>query len=90
MAKIKKENNEFIIIKEDGDKVGYIQYEEDKNTMTITHTIVEENERGKGYAGLLVKEAAEYARETGKKINPVCSYADEYLRRRQEYQDLLA
>jgi predicted GNAT family acetyltransferase len=60
-----------------GREVAYIEYSlsPDKKVLTINHTIVDEAAEGKGYGTKLVNEAVAYARETGKKIIPVCWFA---------------
>ncbi|MBB4129438.1 MULTISPECIES: GNAT family N-acetyltransferase [unclassified Xanthomonas] len=67
-----------------------LAYRLEGQTMTITHTQVPDAIGGRGIAGVLVQAALNHAREAGLKVVPACSYADAYLRRHQEFQDLLA
>ena len=69
---------------------GYVEYERDGDTMTITHTIVPSQIGGRGIAGELVKAALEHARAEGAKVAPRCSYADAWIRRHPEFEDLRA
>ena len=46
----------------------------DDGNIVIDHTGVESAFGGKGYGGLLLAEAAGYARREGIKIVPVCSF----------------
>lgn len=89
MNKIQKGNNEFFI-SSDGKKAAFIQFEEHEKELTITHTIVEEELRGQAIGGKLVDRVAEYARENGKTINPVCSYASHIMNKNDDYQDVLS
>ncbi|MDO5616006.1 MAG: GNAT family N-acetyltransferase [Cruoricaptor ignavus] len=47
----------------------------DEQTFAIEHTEVFDGFNGKGYGKELLFAVAEYARDNGKKIVPVCSYA---------------
>lgn len=69
-------------------KMTYIQH--DNKTFTIDHTIVDEAFGGKGYARKLVQAGVAYARESGQKIIPVCSYAKHVLTSDAAYADVLA
>lgn len=68
-------------------KMTYIQH--DNKTFTIDHTVVDEAFGGKGYARQLVDESAAYARESGQKIIPECSYAKHVLESNEAYADVL-
>ncbi|KHM94567.1 N-acetyltransferase [Xanthomonas vesicatoria] len=58
--------------------------------MTITHTLVPDAIAGRGIAAVLVEAALQHARDAGLKVVPACSYAAAYVRRHQQFQDLLA
>lgn len=73
----------------DGEQ-GYVEYEQADGIMTITHTIVPAAIGGRGIAGDLVRAALDHARATGLKVAPQCSYADAWMRKHKEYQDLRA
>ena len=72
------------------DVTGYVEYELAGNTMTITHTIVPPAIGGRGIASALVKTALDHARAEGWKVVPQCSYADGWMRKHPDYQDLRA
>jgi len=65
------------------------------DVMTITHTGVPPAIGGRGIAGELMRAALHAARDAGWRINPVCSYAADYLAKhpepaeRQHTEDLL-
>ena len=69
---------------------GYVEYELHGGTMAITHTIVPAAIGGRGLAGQLVQVAVEHARAEGLKVAPHCSYADAWMRKHPEYEDLRA
>lgn len=67
-----------------------LEYELKDRVMTITHTNVPKALEGRGIAGDLTRTALETARHEGWKVHPACSYADAYMHRHTQYQDLLA
>jgi predicted GNAT family acetyltransferase len=68
----------------------FVEYEREGEDLVITHTVVPPEIGGRGIAGELVKAALQYARDEGLKVLPRCSYAEAYMRRHAEYNDLLA
>ncbi|MDH1304832.1 GNAT family N-acetyltransferase [Achromobacter sp. GD03932] len=67
-----------------------LDYQLQDNTMAITHTGVPSQVGGRGVAAALTQYALDDARARGWKVRPLCSYADAYIRRHPEYNDLLA
>ena len=57
--------------------------------MIIDHTRVFDGFEGKGIARQMVLAAADFARANNRKISPVCSYAQAFLTRTDEYKDIL-
>jgi len=57
--------------------------------MMLTHTGVPYALRGRGIAARLVQAALDHARALGLKVRPDCSYAEAYIERHPETQDLL-
>ena len=75
----------------EGEKAGSLTYTwagEDK--FIIDHTEVDPKFSGKGLAKDLVVAAVSYAREKGKKVIPLCTYANATIRKNAELQDVLA
>jgi predicted GNAT family acetyltransferase len=60
------------------------------NAMRLHHTEVPRSLEGRGIAGALVRAALDYARATGLRVEPACSYVNSYMRRHPETHDLLA
>ncbi|WAI85653.1 MULTISPECIES: GNAT family N-acetyltransferase [Achromobacter] len=67
-----------------------LDYQLQGNTMIIVHTGVPSPVGGRGIAAELTKFALDTARAQGWKVRPVCSYAEVYMRRHPEYNDLRA
>jgi predicted GNAT family acetyltransferase len=58
--------------------------------MVFTNTIVRAPIGGRGIAGELVRAALEFVRTQGLRARPACSYADAWMRRHPDYDDLRA
>lgn len=74
--------------KEDGKKVGQIDFNINDGVMRITHTEVDKHYQGKGIATELVLKAVEYARLKSLKVKPLCAMAAHVLKR-EEFSDVL-
>lgn len=75
-------------LEDEGRNVGEITWTEMSDIMVVEYTFVEETLRNHGLAKKLLDRAAEYAREKGFKIEPVCSYAAVAFDRYEEYNDV--
>jgi uncharacterized protein len=77
------------------DHLSVLDYTLVGGVMSIMHTNVPPAVQGRGIAAELMAAALNAARASGWTVNPVCSYAVEYLRRhpidpeRQHIEDLL-
>ncbi len=63
---------------------------EDPNRIVFTHTVVPDALSGRGIAGAIVKYGLEYAREQRLIVVPQCAYVAAFVKRHEEYRDLLA
>lgn len=74
-------------------KDGYLALVEyqllDNQLMNIYHTEVPDPIGGQGVGSAIVKEALEYARRNKYRVLPTCPFAQAYLLKHPEYQDLL-
>ena len=68
----------------------YVEYEPGDSAIAITHTIVPQEIGGRGIAGQLVRAAALHARNEGLRVDPICSYADAWMRKHPEFDALRA
>lgn len=65
------------------DHLSVLDYTLDDGVMSIMHTNVPPAIQGRGIAAQLMAAALSAARAEGWRVNPVCSYAVEYVRRHQ-------
>jgi predicted GNAT family acetyltransferase len=74
----------------DGSKIGHADYSQQPGQIHFVHTEVQPSMQGRNYAAILMHDAIEDVRATGKaKIVPVCSYVVRYMEKHPETQDLL-
>jgi predicted GNAT family acetyltransferase len=88
-GKLVKEGNGFVIRGEHG-LIGEITYSVRPGTDTwmLDHTYVTPEYRGGDIAKRMLDRVAEEARQEGKKIIPLCSYARIQFERNPEYSDV--
>lgn len=85
------EPNRIFMTDEDGVLRAEIEFlDSDGDTLTITHTFVDDTLRGQGIAQKLTETVIKQAEKRGKKIRPVCSYAVRWFARHPEYDYILA
>ena len=83
-----KENERFIIYSEG--KESFIEYRINDDEINLYHTYTDPGLRGKGLAALVVRAAFEYAKENNLKVVPTCSYVQAFIKRNDEYSELIA
>jgi len=74
---------------EDDQVVGWLDYVEDGEVASFTHTEVLREFTGRGIAASLVFRALEYAADRGWSVLPYCSYVKEYIASHTEYLHLV-
>nr|WP_258396409.1 GNAT family N-acetyltransferase [Streptomyces sp. Amel2xB2] len=77
------------VVTVDGDTAGFAAYERRSGRVILTHTEVDSAYQGRGVAGRLARGALEAVRATGDRVTPSCPYIAEYIRRHQQYLDLV-
>lgn len=70
--------------------VGHILLKLRGDVIELDHTTVEPGFEGQGIAGQLVRAAADRARDLGARLATRCSYAESWLERHPEYDDIRA
>ena len=65
----------------------FLVYERRGERMILVHTEVPARFEGRGFGGMLVRAAVEYARAQQLRVVPVCPFARVYLQRHPEYAD---
>lgn len=71
----------------DGERAGFTAYRDRGDQRVFYHTEVDKAFARQGLAGQLVQEALEDARESGKRIVPVCPYVARFIKRHSEFED---
>lgn len=74
---------------ENAEGVAVLTYRVLKGHITLVHTEVAPELEGRGYGGMLVRAALNYARASGLRVIPVCPFARAFLARHPEYADLV-
>ena len=75
----------------DGKLAAWIHYRmRGEDTIELVHTEVKPGHEGQGLASKIASFAFDDARSRGLKVIPTCTYLQNFLQRRPEYQDLLA
>jgi len=69
--------------------LSYVEYTLDGKRLTLTHTFVPPELRGRGIAEVLVRTALDAARADGRRVVPECSYVARFIAKHQEYQTLV-
>jgi predicted GNAT family acetyltransferase len=67
-----------------------VNYHYDGDLIVINHTGVPRAIEGRGIGSALVRAVFDFARETGAKVRPACSYAAAWVERHAQYADVLA
>jgi uncharacterized protein len=70
--------------------LAYADYELKGSVLAVPHVVADPALRGTGAAGRLMEGVLAAIRARGLKIDPVCPYAEAYLRRHPEHADLRA
>ena len=73
----------------DGEEAHLTYHMTDENVINFNHTYVPPAHRGQGYAAELVKYGLDFARQKNYSVIPSCSYVASFIRRYDEYEDLV-
>ncbi len=73
-----------------GELVSFADYSRDGNVVTVPHVETAFEQRGNGYADLLMSALLDDLRAWHSKIRPLCSFAAGYLRDHPDDHDLIA
>lgn len=90
MSEIRHDAAHHRFVTEVDGHTAYVEYEPGDSAIAITHTIVPQDIGGRGIAGQLVRAAALHARNEGLRVDPICSYADAWMRKHPEFDALRA
>ncbi len=81
---------ERYVLKVDGETAGFIDYLDEIEVRVLTHTVVDSEFSGHGYAAQLTRYALDDIRRLGKQARAVCSYVAAYVTKHPEYSDVVA
>ncbi len=85
----KEEMRGRFYIEEANKRLAELDYSLSSGVMAILHTEVDEKLKGKNIGYKLVTQAADYARENGLKIIPVCPFAHAlFEKKKAEFTDV--
>ena len=73
----------------EGELLGFLEYIPLPGKVIATHTEVFEQYEGRGVASRLVAAALDQLRDDGKLVQPQCAYVAAFLRKHDEYADLV-
>ena len=73
----------------DGSRVGLAAYRLEGDTITFTHTEVDDAAEGKGVGSALAKAALDSARERALRVVPECPFIARWIKRHDAYLDLV-
>ncbi len=69
--------------------VGFTEYHDDGDQRTFPHTVIDEDQRGQGLAGTLIRRALDATRAAGKSVIPRCSAVAGFIAKHPDYHDLV-
>jgi hypothetical protein len=82
-----KENERFIIYMDE--KEAFVEYNTGEDELNLFHTYTDPELRGRGLAAHVVRAALEFAKENNLKVIPTCSYVRAFIKRNDEYKELI-
>ena len=73
----------------DGHEAGFLEYIESKGPRALVHTEVDVRFEGQGVGGALARYALDEARANDVKVLVTCPFVIDWLRRHQDYLDVV-
>jgi predicted GNAT family acetyltransferase len=87
----KREQDKIYVQNEQNETIAQVDFPETSaGTVTITRTFVDGSLRGQGVAGALIQGVYDDAKQNGKTVRAVCSYAVKWFAEHPENCDVLA
>ncbi len=71
------------------DQLAVLEYHASSNVIILNHTEVPQHLEGRGIGGVLIKFVLDDARANQYNVVPMCPFVAAYIRRHQEYRDLV-
>jgi predicted GNAT family acetyltransferase len=82
------DSNEYVI-EYDGERAGKAEYRDIDGRRVFTHTEIDDRFSGDGLGSKLVRFALDDMRNSETSIVPLCPFFAAYIKRHQEYSDLV-
>ncbi len=73
----------------DGERIGFMTYHLDGDTVTTPHTEIDRAYGSRGHGQELVRAALDQIRADGRVVVPLCPFVEFYIDRHRDYQDLV-
>lgn len=80
---------EYYEVTVDGTRAGLAAYEIEGDVIAFTHTEVDDAYEGQGLGSRLARYALDDARSRGLKVRPLCPFIKTWIRRHEDYRDLV-
>lgn len=77
-------------IRVDGRRAGLAAYELEGKMITFTHTEIDDAYEGQGLGSQLARSALDDARVRGLTVTPLCPFIRGWIKRHEDYADLVA
>ncbi len=84
-----EEDRHRYTISVDGEPAGLATFVDHGRQRVFLHTEVDKKFAGQGLAGILVTEALDNVRDSDKRVVALCPYVSAYLRKHDEYAELV-
>ncbi|TWS20487.1 N-acetyltransferase [Tsukamurella asaccharolytica] len=85
----KSPEQERYVLTVDGEQAGFLDYVDEVDVRLLTHTVVDAEYGGNGYAAVLTKTALDDIVASGKQGRAVCSYVANYVATHPEYASVV-
>ncbi len=73
----------------DGQRAGLAAYEVEGGVIAFTHTEIDDAYEGQGLGSQLARSALDDVRSRGLKVRPLCPFIRGWIKRHEDYQDLV-
>jgi predicted GNAT family acetyltransferase len=72
-----------------GSRAGLAAYELEGDVIAFTHTEIDDAYEGQGLGSQLARSALDDVRSRGLKVRPLCPFIRGWIKRHEDYQDLV-